>query len=108
MIELLSDKEVALIKSDGKLTGSTKSLFDGYGDIQSTYAIDKKSYESLLQNHTTVAQQAATSRESVTGVNMDEEVMNMMKYQQSYNAASRLMTTLDALLDKLINGTGVI
>lgn len=108
MVELLSDKEVVLIKPDGKLTGSTKSLFDGYGDIQSTYAIDKKSYESLLQNHTTVAQQAATSRESVTGVNMDEEVMNMMKYQQSYNAASRLMTTLDALLDKLINGTGVI
>ena len=108
MISLLSDEEVELINPDGTLSGTKKSLFDCYGSIQNTYAIDKKSYESLLQNHTTVAQQAATSRESVTGVNMDEEVMNMMKYQQSYNAASRLMTTLDSLLDKLINGTGVI
>lgn len=108
MISLLSDEEVELINPDGTQSGTKKSLFDCYGSIQNTYAIDKKSYESLLQNHTTVAQQAATSRESVTGVNMDEEVMNMMKYQQSYNAASRLMTTLDTLLDKLINGTGVV
>ena len=108
MIDLLSDKQIDILGPDGKPIGSKKSLFECYGDIQNTYAIDKKSYESLLLNHTTVAQQAATSRESVTGVNMDEEVMNMMKYQQSYNAASRLMTTLDALLDKLINGTGVI
>lgn len=108
MISLLSDEEVELINPDGTQSGTKKSLFNCYGSIQNTYAIDKKSYESLLQNHTTVAQQAATSRESVTGVNMDEEVMNMMKYQQSYNAASRLMTTLDTLLDKLINGTGVV
>ena len=32
----------------------------------------------------------------------------MMQYSQSYNAACRLMTTLDSMLDKLINGTGVL
>lgn len=108
MITLLSDEKVALIRKDGKQVDGEKSIFNSYADIQNTYAIDKKSYEALLDNHTIVAQQAETSREAVTGVNMDEEVMNMMKYQQSYNAASRLMTTLDALLDKLINGTGVM
>lgn len=45
-------------------------------------------------------------RESVMGVNMDEEGANMMTYQKWYNAISRMMTALDEMLDKLINGTG--
>ncbi len=51
---------------------------------------------------------SADARDSVTGVNLDEEVMNLMRYQQSYNAAARLMTTMDEALDKLINNTGVV
>ncbi|MCM1577905.1 MAG: hypothetical protein NC078_03800 [Ruminococcus sp.] len=45
-------------------------------------------------------------RESVMGVNMEEEGANMMTYQKWYNAISRMMTALDEMLDKLINGTG--
>ena len=36
----------------------------------------------------------------------DEETVNMMTYQKSFNASSRMMTTLDDLLDTLINRTG--
>ncbi len=46
------------------------------------------------------------SREAVSGVNSDEEGINMLTYQNWYNASSRMMTTLDDCLDKLINGTG--
>ena len=47
------------------------------------------------------------SRDSVSGVDLNDEAMNLMQYQKSYSAACRLMTTLDELLDKLINGTGI-
>ena len=45
-------------------------------------------------------------RDSVAGVNVDEETANLMLYNKSLSAASRLMTTLDDALDVLINRTG--
>ena len=47
-------------------------------------------------------------RESTSGVNWDEELTNMITYQQGYAACSRCLTTMDEMLDKLINGTGVV
>ena len=46
------------------------------------------------------------SRDAVSGVSSDEEGINMMTYQNWYSATSRMMTTLDDCLDKLINSTG--
>ena len=79
-----------------------------YANIQAEQGIEKKSAESILENRVTVLANSADARDSVMGVNMDEEVMNLMRYQQSYSAAARLMTTMDEALDKLINNTGVV
>lgn len=46
------------------------------------------------------------ARDDVSAVQIDEEGINMLNYQKWYNASSRLVTALDDLLDKLINGTG--
>lgn len=46
------------------------------------------------------------ARDEVSGVDFDEEGINMLNYQKWYNASSRIVTALDDLLDKLINGTG--
>lgn len=46
------------------------------------------------------------ARDNVSAVSLDEEGINMLNYQKWYNASSRMITTLDDLLDKLINGTG--
>lgn len=46
------------------------------------------------------------ARDDVSAVQMDEEGINMLNYQKWYKASSRMVTTLDDLLDKLINGTG--
>jgi flagellar hook-associated protein FlgK len=50
--------------------------------------------------------QVDASRESVAGVNLDEEMTNMLSYQHAYSAAGRLVTAIDELLDVLINRTG--
>lgn len=46
------------------------------------------------------------ARDNVSAVDFEEEGINMLNYQKWYNASSRIVTTLDDLLDKLINGTG--
>ncbi len=47
------------------------------------------------------------SRSSLSSVDLDEEGVNLITYQKSYNAAARLMTTLDEMLDTLINTMAV-
>ena len=48
-----------------------------------------------------------TSRDGVSGVDLNDEAMNMMQYQKAYSAACRLMTAVDEALDRLINNTGI-
>lgn len=55
-----------------------------------------------------VVQQADGARLSVSGVNLDEELTNLVMEQRAYEAASRLLTTIDQALDTLINRTGVV
>ena len=65
-----------------------------------------KSNETLLNNYDVTATELDVSRESFYGVDLNDEAMNLMQYSKSYSAACRLMTTIDSVLDKLINGTG--
>lgn len=86
----------------------TGSFHDCFANIENTLGIDTKSSSTLLENQISVLNQTSNSRDGVSGVQLDEEGMSLLHYNQSYNAAARLMTTLDEALDKLINGTGVV
>ena len=44
---------------------------------------------------------------SVSGVELNEEMTNMVRFQQAYNAAAKMINTMDEIYDKLINGVGV-
>lgn len=55
-----------------------------------------------------VVEQSDAQRESESGVNIDEEMANMIKYQRGYEAASRVLNTVDEMLDLLINRTGMV
>jgi flagellar hook-associated protein 1 FlgK len=64
-------------------------------------------YETKLSGTSEVMLLSVTDiRDSVMGVSVDEEGINMMNYQKWYNAIARMTTTMDEALDKLINGTG--
>ena len=47
-------------------------------------------------------------RQSVSGVSLDEEMSNLVRFQRAYQASSRAMSTLDEMLDVLINRTGKV
>jgi len=44
---------------------------------------------------------------SVSSVSLDEEMSNMIQFQQAYNASARMVSVMDEMLDKIINGMGV-
>ncbi|SHN64576.1 flagellar hook-associated protein 1 FlgK [Geodermatophilus obscurus] len=55
-----------------------------------------------------ISTQVDAARESVSGVNLDEEMTNMLSFQHAYSAAARMVTAIDEALDTLINRTGVV
>lgn len=84
------------------------SFHDCFANIEATLGIDYKSANTMLANQVSVLNQTSNSRDAVSGVQLDEEGMDLLHYNQSYSAAARFLTTLDEALDKLINGTGVV
>ena len=48
------------------------------------------------------------TRLSISSVSLDEEMSDLIRFQHAYSASSRVVTTIDEMLDKLINGTGVV
>ena len=84
----------------------TGSFFEAYDSIQNIQAVDRQSSAQILANRVSVMNQIANSKDAVSAVSTDEEVITMMRFQQSYNAAARVMTAMDELLTTLINRTG--
>jgi flagellar hook-associated protein 1 FlgK len=56
----------------------------------------------------TTVQDVDAARAAQSGVNLDEEMTNMIMFQRAYEAAARVMTTVDGMLDTLINRTGLV
>lgn len=95
------------------IAGSTVPYYTGsfskaYTNSETILGIDSKTNTSTMSNDLSVLKQTATARDSVSGISLDEEGMNLLHYQRSYSAAARLMTTLDEALDILINKTGIV
>ncbi|MDF2876229.1 MAG: flagellar hook-associated protein FlgK [Sporomusa sp.] len=84
------------------------SLDTFYGSFIGALGVQTQNAKRLTTNQDTLVSQITNWRESVAGVNMDEEMSNMIRFQKGYNAAARILTTMDEMLDKLINGTGVV
>jgi flagellar hook-associated protein 1 FlgK len=92
-------KMAAMAKSDTGASVTYRKLIVGLG-VEAAVA------SSNLQTQSVVAAQVDASRESVSGVNLDEEMTNMLQFQHAYSAAARMITTIDETLDVLINRTG--
>lgn len=95
---------IAAMKDTTKLNG--KTFADYMNNLSTQLASDSSSNQTALKTGTTVLNSIQDSRDSLSGVSLDEEATNMMAYVSAYNAASRLMTALDEVLNTLISNTG--
>lgn len=72
----------------------------------SNLGIDTQQASRLSLNQETIVKQIDNRRSSNSGVSLDEEMANMVKFQHAYNASARMITTLSAIYDTLINRMG--
>lgn len=89
------------VLDEGSFDEFFRSMIGELG-IQTEEATRQANNQSILK------EQVDSRRMAVSGVSLDEEMANMIKYQHAYNAAARSMTMCDEVLDKVINGMGIV
>lgn len=79
-----------------------------YGQLVTQMGSDVQTATAGSQAQSTLAQNIDTARQSVDGINIDEETQNLIKYQNAYQAVARTMNVMDSLLNTVITtlGTG--
>ena len=70
-------------------------------------SVDTEKAETYNKLYSNLEQTIANQRTSVSGVDEDEEAMDLIKFQNAYNMASKIISVMNQMLDKLINDTGV-
>ena len=73
----------------------------------SEIAVSTKKASTMLANYENIETSIKNQRLSVSGVDSDEEAMNLVKYREAYQLAAKMIQTMSELFDKLINQTGV-
>jgi flagellar hook-associated protein 1 FlgK len=111
--------QVAVSATPGTMDNS---VADSIADIGDTVGGPDREYQEMIgqlgvvsqatgrraEIQGVVAEQVDSAREAQSGVNLDEEMTNLLTYQRGYEAASRVLTTIDSMLDQLINRTGLV
>lgn len=88
------------------MNGGTATLNQYYTAQVGALGLEIQRAADSADDRALVAKSLDDQRESVGGVSLDEEAANLVQSQRAYQAAARLMTTVDEMLDRVINGMG--
>lgn len=101
------DKTSPEVNGTDRLIGNG-SLYSYYNTSMTTMGSDASNMNGRVKFQSGVMDQVENLRSSTNGVNWDEELSNMITFQQGYSACSRCLSAMDECLEKLINGTGTV
>jgi flagellar hook-associated protein 1 FlgK len=86
----------------------TISLNAYYTKTMTTLGTKAEAMDTKVDTQEQIMVQITEWREQTAGVNWNEELSNMIMFQQGFSSCSRCLTTMDEMLDRLINSTGVV
>src|SRR5438105_3918644 len=81
---------------------------DSYQQLVVKLGVESQAVNRRVDVQASIVQNVDAARESVSGVNLDEEMTSMLQFQHAYDAAARFLTAVDQTLDTLINQTGLV
>jgi flagellar hook-associated protein 1 FlgK len=90
------------LQNANTLVGGTSSYQTAYGQLVNTIGNKTRELEVTSAAATQLVTSAVQSQQSVSGVNLDEEATNLMRYQQAYQAAGKVMQTASKMFDVLL------
>ena len=106
-IAKLKDQLMDYDPQRGTLTVSDSggtTLSDFYKDLVAELGVATKESGRMVTNQETLVEQLQKRRESLSGVSLDEEMANMVRFQHAYQANARVISVMDELLSTIVNG----
>jgi flagellar hook-associated protein 1 len=89
--------------------GASTTTLDGfYQQMVARVGVDADQANRMAAVQRGVLEAAGSRRDAVSGVNIDEELADMIRFQKSYNSAARMITTLDEMLETIVNRMGIV
>ncbi|MBN2652252.1 MAG: flagellar hook-associated protein FlgK [Spirochaetales bacterium] len=98
---------IASIMNDDVALGKSRSFHDYMAETIASIGERGRSAEMIFYTVSENIDQMRATRENLVGVNIDEEITDMLKFQHGYMAASRIISQFDKMLDTVINRMGV-
>jgi flagellar hook-associated protein 1 FlgK len=98
---LLAGLQMAHLMDNG-----TASFNDSYGQLVADVGTRTQQAQINGDTRLQILQQNEAARASVSGVNLDEEAADMIRFQQAYQAAAQVISVADQMFDTLINAVG--
>lgn len=99
--------EIAAIRNTSVMVGSMRTFDDFFADSVTNVGLKGEQAETNHLSQAAIMDDLRNMRESISGVNIDEELAEIMKFQHGYNAAAKFITVWDSLIDTIINRLGV-
>jgi flagellar hook-associated protein 1 FlgK len=94
---------IAVLRDGNTMNSNTTSFSSYYSGLVGEVGVDVQDASRNLVYRETMVEQLNTRKESVSGVNLDEEAVNLMRYQAAFTAAARMITVVDELIQELLN-----
>lgn len=107
--DLIGDRSIALqignLFNDTSIGALGNATINDFWQTQaSQLGIKISSAGAMEKNQNVLLDSLEEKKQEISGVSLDEEMTEMVKYQHGYNAASRVISVMDEMLDQLING----
>ncbi len=99
--------EIASLRNNPVMVGQNATFDDYFADSIAEIGLKGQEAEQTWQTERQVMKDLRDLRDSISGVNIDEELAQMIKFQHGYNAAARYMSTVNQMLEVLMNRLGV-
>lgn len=99
---------IANVKTEKLMDSDQATINEFYIAKSAEFGLTLNRVKSNYESYDLVADAVDTERQSLAGVNLNEEAVNLELYQKSYEAAARLMTALDEMMNTIINGMGLV
>lgn len=94
---------IASLQKASIMSGGTGTLLDSLSSLVSQAGIDASRAKVGLERQSLVVDQVVAQREAVSGVSIDEEAANLVEFQRSYQAAAKVIATVDQMFQTLLN-----
>lgn len=102
ILDLMETWKSAFVQLTPGADEDTFSVDNAYSSLVNDIALKTSEYYSYYTAQANLVLQTGNDRLSYSGVSMDEELSSMMIYQHAYNAASRMIMTIDGMLETVI------